>query len=284
MNNNQILKSIIDLVNNMKRTKPIVECLTNRVTINDCANMLLAMGASPIMAEIECEMAEIMGVSSALVLNLGLLDEPYLAAMKAAAKAAKEQGKPIILDPVGAGASKLRDSVCAEMIELARPDIIRGNMSEIRALCGASVSSRGVDASSDDAVTESSKAKFGELVKSFAQKTGSVVCATGAIDIIAAPDGRVCYIKNGHEMLCGVTGTGCMCSAMTGAMAAAGDPFTAAAAAVVMLGIAGEQAHEYASENESGIGTFKVKLFDYIYLMSDEDFIKRAKIEEDRLI
>lgn len=278
---NETLKSIIDLVNNMKQKKPIVECLTNRVTINDCANMLLAMGASPIMAEIECEMAEIMAVSGALVMNLGLLDEPYLAAMRAAAKAAKEQGKPIILDPVGAGASKLRDRVCAEMIELAEPDIIRGNMSEIRALCGGSIESRGVDASSDDEVTDENRGEFGELVKSLAEKTGSVVCATGAIDVIAAPDGRVCYIKNGHEMLCGVTGTGCMCSAMTGAMAAAGDPFTAAAAAVVMLGIAGEQAHEYTAENESGIGTFKVKLFDYIYLMSDEDFIKRAKIIED---
>ncbi len=278
---NEMLKSIIDLVNNMKQKKPIVECLTNRVTINDCANMLLAMGASPIMAEIECEMTEIVSVSGALVLNLGLLDEPYLAAMRAAAKAAKEQGKPIILDPVGAGASKLRDRVCAEMIELAEPDIIRGNMSEIRALCGGSIESRGVDASSDDEVTDENRDEFGELVKSLAEKTGSVVCATGAIDVIAAPDGKVCYVKNGHEMLCGVTGTGCMCSAMTGAMAAAGDPFTAAAAAVVMLGIAGEQAHEYTAENESGIGTFKVKLFDCIYLMSDEDFIKRAKIIED---
>ncbi len=278
---NETLKSIIDLVNNMKQKKPIVECLTNRVTINDCANMLLAMGASPIMAEIECEMAEIMAVSGALVMNLGLLDEPYLSAMRAAAKAAKEQGKPIILDPVGAGASKLRDRVCAEMIELAEPDIIRGNMSEIRALCGGSIKSRGVDASSDDEVTDENRGEFGELVRSLAEKTGSVVCATGAIDVTAAPDGRVCYVKNGHEMLCGVTGTGCMCSAMTGAMAAAGDPFTAAAAAVVMLGIAGEQAHEYTAENESGIGTFKVKLFDYIYLMSDEDFIKRAKIIED---
>ncbi len=278
---NETLKSIIDLVNNMKQKKPIVESLTNRVTINDCANMLLAMGASPIMAEIECEMEEILAVSDALVMNLGLLDEPYLAAMRAAAKAANEQGKPIILDPVGAGASKLRDRVCSEMIELARPDIIRGNMSEIRALCGGSIESRGVDASSDDEVTDENRGEFGELVKSLAEKTGSVVCATGAIDVIAAPDGKVCYVKNGHEMLCGVTGTGCMCSAMTGAMAAAGDPFTAAAAAVVMLGIAGEQAHEYTAENESGIGTFKVKLFDYIYLMSDEDFIKRAKIIED---
>ncbi len=277
---NEILKSVIDLVNNMKKKKPIAECITNRVTINDCANMLLAMGASPIMAEIECEMAEIMAVTDALVLNLGLLDEPYLAAMRAASKAAKELGKPIVLDPVGAGASKLRDNVCAEMIASAKPDIIRGNMSEIRALLGASVESRGVDASDADAVTDKNRKELGKLVSSLAKKTGSVVCATGAIDIIAAPNGRVCYVKNGSEMLCSITGAGCMCSAMTGAMAAAGDPFTAAVAAVVMLGIAGEQAEEYTADQETGIGTFKVKLFDYVYLMNDEDFIRRAKILE----
>ncbi len=274
-----MIKSIIEITENMRKEKPIVECLTNRVTINDCANMLLAMGASPIMAEIECEMEEIMNVAGALVINLGLLDEPYLDAMKTAAKAAKKLGKPIVLDPVGAGASKLRDRVCAEMIELAKPDIIRGNMSEIRALSGGTVASRGVDASSDDAVTEDNKAALGELVRALSEKTGAVVCATGAVDIISDGE-RICYISNGHEMLCGVTGTGCMCSAMTGAMAAAGDPFTAAAAAVMMLGIAGELAHEYTASNNAGIGTFKVKLFDCIYSISGDDFASRGRIEE----
>ncbi|MFR5440243.1 MAG: hydroxyethylthiazole kinase, partial [Monoglobus pectinilyticus] len=115
--NDKMLKEVIDLINRMKSTRPLVECLTNRVTINDCANMLLAMGASPIMAEIECEMEEIMNISSALVINLGLLDGTYLSAMKTAAEAAKRLGKPIVLDPVGAGASKLRDETCREMIE-----------------------------------------------------------------------------------------------------------------------------------------------------------------------
>lgn len=275
--NNEILKNVIDLINNMKANKPLVECLTNRVTINDCANMLLAMGASPIMAEIECEMEDIMRISDALVLNLGLLDNQYLSAMKAAAKAAKEFGKPIVLDPVGAGASALRDSVCAEMIESVQPDIIRGNFSEIKSLAGVEINSKGVDASAEDAVNDENMGECGELVRSFAEKCGCTVCATGKIDIIS--DGsRTAYIKNGHEMLCDVTGTGCMCSAMTGATAASGDAFTAAVSAVVMLGIAGEYAHEYTEETEQGIGTFKVKLFDYIYNMTAEDYIKRGEI------
>ena len=275
--NDKMIKEVIDLINRMKSTRPLVECLTNRVTINDCANMLLAMGASPIMAEIECEMEEIMNISSALVINLGLLDGTYLSAMKTAAEAAKRLGKPIVLDPVGAGASKLRDETCREMIELTKPDIIRGNMSEIRALTGGNISSKGVDASDDDAVNETNRLELGELVRGYAEKTGSVVCATGAVDIVS--DGvQVFYLKNGHDMLCDVTGTGCMCSAMTGAAAAAGEPLAAAIAAVVMMGIAGEYAYEYVKETEQGIGTFRVKLFDYIYSLSDEDYIKRGEI------
>ena len=281
MNNNEITKNITELINIMKEKRPLVECLTNRVTINDCANMVLAMGASPIMAEIESEMDEIMAISDALVINLGLLDTQYLEAMKTAAKAAKRLGKPVVLDPVGAGASSLRDRVCAEMIELAQPDIIRGNMSEIRALSGGAVSSKGVDASDEDKVTDKNIDAMTELVRSFAEKCGCVVCATGATDIIS--DGSsVLLVKNGDKMLCSVTGTGCMCSAMTGACAAAGDPLTAAAAAVVMLGLAGERAADYVRDNGSGIGTFKVKLFDFVYSLSDGDFAGGAKIETVR--
>ena len=275
--NNDMLKEVIDLINNMKANKPLVECLTNRVTINDCANMLLAMGASPIMAEIECEMEEIMQISDALVLNLGLLDNQYLSVMKAAAKAAKALRKSIVLDPVGAGASSLRDRVCAEMIEELQPDIIRGNFSEIKSLAGAAINSRGVDASADDAVNDDNMTECGELVRGLAEKCGCTVCATGKIDVIS-DGGRTAYVKNGHEMLCDVTGTGCMCSAMTGAAAASGDAFTAALSAVVMLGIAGEYAHEFTKETEQGIGTFKVKLFDYVYKMTAEDYIKRGEI------
>lgn len=272
-----MIKKVVALINNMKEKRPLVECLTNKVTINDCANMLLAMGASPIMAEIECEMEEIMSISSALVINLGLLDEHYLSSMRAAAKAAKEQGKPIVIDPVGAGASSFRDRVCSEMIEAVKPDIIRGNMSEIRSLSGSAVSSKGVDASDSDLVTEENKEEFGKLILGYAKKVDAVVCATSAIDVVS--DGSVVYyLKNGHEMLCDVTGTGCMCSAMTGAMAASGDALTAAVASVLMLSIAGEYAEEYTTNSGQGIGTFRTKLFDYVYNMTEIDLINRSRI------
>lgn len=275
--NNEILKEIADLVENMRAKRPLVECLTNRVTINDCANMLLAMGASPIMAEIEEEMPDIMKISDALVINLGLLDKNYISAMKVAAMAAKRLNKPIVLDPVGAGASALRDRIDAEMIEAVKPDIIRGNLSEIKALSGVKISSKGVDASADDAVTPENSAEYGEMVRRYAEKCGCVVCATGETDIVS--DGsRTVYIKNGHKMLCDVTGTGCMCTAMTGAMAASGNSFAAAAAAVLMLSIAGELAHEYVDKTAQGIGTFRIKLFDCVYNMTAEDFIKRGEI------
>ncbi len=277
MNGNEMLKSVIELANNIRSKKPLIECLTNRVTINDCANMLLAMGASPIMAEMEQEMEEIVSISDGLVLNMGLLGEEYLAAMRTAAKAANAMGKPVVLDPVGVGASKYRMRVNREMIDHVCPWIIRGNMSEILALSKGAVGGRGVDAAAEDAVGDSNMEAMGSIVKAYSASVGSVVCATGAVDIISDGD-RVFYVKNGSDMLCDVTGTGCMCTAMTGATAVCGDPLTAAVSAVTMLGIAGELAAEYARENGGGIGTFKVKLFDYIYTMTDEDFIRRGKI------
>ena len=273
---NDILRAAADIFCEMKANKPLVECLTNRVTINDCANMLLAMGASPIMAEAECEMEDIMRISSSLVLNLGLLGDKHQAAMKTAARAARSMGKPIILDPVGAGASAYRNEVCADMIECAKPTVIRGNMSEIKSLCGARIESKGVDASGDDTVNAGNYAEYGEMVRTLAKKHSCVVCATGETDVVSDGD-RVYYLHNGTDMLCGVTGTGCMCSATIGALCACGDPLAATAAAVIMQGIAGEYAAEYVRNSGEGIGTYRTKLFDYIYLMKADDFMKRGE-------
>lgn len=273
----EIIKTIVDIVEKMKRKKPLVECLTNRVTINDCANMLLAMGASPIMAEIECEMDEIMQISDALVINLGLLDDEYLAAMRVAAKSAKKLNKPIIIDPVGAGASKLRDRVCQDMIESFSPDIIKGNLSEIKSLSGIKIASKGVDVSDEDAVNDENVLSCGNIVREYAKRIGAVVCATGEIDIIS--DGiKTVYVKNGSKMLSSVTGTGCMLSAMCGAMATAGSAFDASIAATLMLSISGELAEKYIMDTKQGIGTFKVKLFDYVYNLNEQDFINRSEV------
>lgn len=273
----KLITEIIELINNMKQTKPLVDCITNTVTINDCANILLAAGASPIMAEDIREVEEIVSISKALVLNTGVLTESTTEAMIKAGKQAKKVGIPIFFDPVGAGASKLRDEVAARILSEVKPDIIRGNMSEIKALSGNVINSRGVDAAEGDAVTEENHLELGRMVSDLAEKHSCVVCATGAIDTVS--DGKeTFYIKNGDSMLCDVTGTGCMCSALTGGMCASGRYIAGAAAAVVLLGLSGEYAAEYCRNTNSGIGTFKVLMMDYIYKIGARELSERGKI------
>lgn len=275
--NTEMTKKVIELLKNMRAAKPLVDCITNYVTINDCANMLLAAGGSPIMAEDIREVEEIVSIANGLVLNTGVLTEATIESMIKAGKKAKETGIPIVFDPVGAGASKLRDNTAKRILTEVKPDVIRGNMSEIRALCGGTISSRGVDASADDAVNENNLDSFAKIVGGLAEKYSCVVCATGAIDIIS--DGvHTFFVKNGDEMLCGVTGTGCMCSALTGGTCSSGDNLTGAVAAVVLLGLAGEYAADWCRKNNAGIGTFRIKMLDFIYTIGEDELLKGSEI------
>ena len=275
--NEKMTKEVIELLKNMRATKPLVDCITNTVTINDCANILLASGASPIMAEDIREVEEIVSISKGLVLNIGVLTETTIEAMVKAGKHAKKIGVPVIFDPVGAGASKLRDDTAARILSEVKPDVIRGNMSEIKALSGSSIKSCGVDASADDTVTEDNYKAFGEMVFALAKEYSCVVCATGAIDVIS--DGKqTFYVKNGDSMLCDVTGTGCMCSALTGATCASGGHLTGAVAAVVLLGLSGEYAAEYCRKTDLGIGTFRIKMLDFIYTIREKELLERSEI------
>ena len=261
----------------LRAEKPLVDCITNRVTINDCANILLAAGGSPIMAEDEREIEDIVRISQGLVLNLGILSQKAVSSMITAGKAAKALGIPVVFDPVGAGASGLRDRLARSILREVQPDVIRGNFSEIKSLSGAAVQSRGVDASAADAVTEENLDACGELVRRLAQQCGCVVCATGAIDVVS--DGaQVFYVKNGDPMLCDVTGTGCMCSALTGAACAAGGALAGALAAVVLLGLAGEYAAEECRRAGAGIGTFRVKFMDAVYAIRERDVLQRGAV------
>lgn len=266
-----------DTLRRLRAEKPLVDCITNRVTINDCANILLAAGGSPIMAEDEREIEDIVRISQGLVLNLGILSQKVTASMITAGKAAKALGIPVVFDPVGAGASGLRDRLSRMILREVQPDVIRGNFSEIKALSGAAVQSRGVDASAADAVTEENLDACGELVRGLAEQCQCVVCATGAIDAVS--DGtEVFYVKNGDPMLCDVTGTGCMCSALTGAACAAGGALAGALAAVVLLGLAGEYAAEECRRAGAGIGTFRVKLMDAVYAIRERDILERGAV------
>lgn len=268
---------------NVKQKIPLVHCITNRVTITDCANGVLACGAAPIMAEDLREVEDITSISQALVLNIGTLMPLQIEAMLKAGKKAKALGIPVILDPVGAGATKLRDEVSKQIIDEVKPDIIRGNMSEIRALYGFAGHTKGVEAAASDAVTLDNAAEAAVIVKEIADKFGCVVGATGEVDIIS--DGKTTYfIANGHPMLCKITGSGCVLSALTGAYAGAVPEKTkenlleAVVGAFVLSGLAGESAYAEAEKAKAGTGTFHTKYMDALNLISAEDFRKNAKI------
>jgi hydroxyethylthiazole kinase len=274
------------LLTNTKQKIPLVHCITNRVTMTDCANGLLAAGAAPIMAEDLREVEDIVSISSALVLNIGTLVPFQIESMLAAGKKAKKIGIPIIFDPVGAGATKLRDTVSKQIIEEVQPDIIRGNMSEIRALYGFSGHTKGVEAAASDAVTLDNAYEASHLVKEAALKFNCIVGATGEVDIIS--DGRkTYYVANGHPMLCKITGSGCVLSSLVGGYAGAvglADKeklLDATVAAFVLSGLAGEIAHGFVEKNKgdrAGLGTFHTKYMDALSSINENDFLEKSKI------
>lgn len=229
------------LFENVRRKAPLIHCITNYVTVNDCANMLLACGASPIMADDCGEAAEITAACQGLTVNIGTLNCRTIPSMEAAGRRANELGHPVVLDPVGAGASGLRRETALKLMKEIRFAVIRGNMSEIRTLAGAGGAARGVDADAADKVTEENLAEAAAFAREFAGRSGAVVVITGAVDIAADKDRAYC-IRNGHPMMSAVTGTGCQLSALTAAFAAANPDMLleSAAAAACAMGLCGE--------------------------------------------
>ena len=227
----------------VRRQSPLIHNITNYVTVNDCANILLACGASPIMADDLDEVEEITSICGGLNLNIGTLNRRTIPAMLAAGKKANALGHPVVLDPVGAGASTLRTHTALELLEQIRFTVIRGNISEIKTLAFGSGGTRGVDADLADRVTPDNLGQAVRFAKDFSEKTGAVVAITGAIDIVADPERAYC-IRNGNAAMSQITGTGCQLSAMTAAYVTAnpGSTLEAAAAAVCAMGLCGELA------------------------------------------
>lgn len=254
-----------ELLDNVRQRHPLIHNITNYVTVNDCANILLACGASPIMADDLGEAEEITALCAGLNINIGTLNARTIPAMLAAGKKANQLGHPAVLDPVGAGASKLRTDTALRLIDQVRFAVIRGNISEIKTLALGGGSTQGVDADVGDAVTEGSLEEAVRFAKGFAKKTGAVIAITGAIDIVAGGDRAYC-IFNGHPMMSGVTGTGCQLSAMTAAYAAANPdrPLEAAAAAVCAMGVCGQLAHRRLSELD-GSASYRNYIIDAAY-------------------
>ncbi|WP_025728146.1 hydroxyethylthiazole kinase [Atopobacter phocae] len=267
------------MLNQVKETSPLVHNITNYVTANDCANILLACGGSPIMADDVTEVEDITSICDSLNINLGTLNDRSFAAMKAAGKKANELNHPVVFDPVGAGASPLRTTSANELVDTVQFTVIRGNISEIKTLANGSGTTRGVDADVADQVTEDTMEQAVAFAKDFAKKTGAVIAITGAIDIVADAN-QACCIYNGHAMMSRVTGTGCQLSALTGAYLAANptEPFEAAVAAITAMGVCGEIAHERLTPQD-GNATYRNYMIDAMYHLDGETLKQRAKLK-----
>lgn len=268
-----------EMLNNVRERSPLIHNITNYVTVNDCANIVLACGASPIMADDIGEVEEITAVCGGLNINIGTLNQRTIASMVAAGKRANALGHPVVLDPVGAGASKLRTETALTLLQEVRFTVIRGNISEIKALASGSGTTKGVDADVADRVTAENLDQAVAFAKAFAAKTGAVIAITGAIDIVA--DSRRAYcIRNGHPMMSAITGTGCQLSAMTAAYVTANPdhPLEAAAAAVCAMGLCGEIAQGRLTALD-GNSTYRNYIIDAVYNLTAAELQKEAKYE-----
>ena len=265
-----------NLFANVRAKSPLVHNITNYVTVNDCANIVLACGASPIMADDAAEVEDITSLCAGLNLNIGTLNSRTIPSMLLAGHTANRLGRPVVLDPVGAGASHLRTETALRLLREVKFTVIRGNISEIRTLAAGSGTTKGVDADTADKVTDETLDKTVAFAKAFAARTGAVVAVTGAIDIVADGERAFC-IRNGHPMMSAVTGTGCQLSALTAAFCAA-HPLEAAAAAVCAMGLAGETAHSRLSRLD-GNATYRDYIIDAIYNMTPEQLEEGARYE-----
>ena len=205
---------------NVRRTCPLIHNITNYVTVNDCANMVLACGASPIMADDAAEVEDITTICGGLNINIGTLNSRTITSMLLAGKKANQLGHPVVLDPVGAGASRLRTDTAFRLLRDVKFTVIRGNISEIKTLASGAGTTKGVDADVADKVTEENLDSAVAFAKAFAAQTGAVIAITGAIDIVADAEKAYC-IRNGNAMMSSITGTGCQLSALTAAFVTA---------------------------------------------------------------
>ena len=266
-------------IENVRRTTPLVHNITNYVTVNDVANVLLACGGSPIMSDEPDDVVDITSICGGLNINIGTLNKSSIEGMFLAGKRANELNHMVLLDPVGAGASKLRTDTAVKLMDEIKFTVIRGNISEIKTLALGSGTTKGVDADVADAVTDETLDSAVKFVKDFAKKSGSIVAITGAIDLVA--DGDRCFvIRNGRPEMGKITGTGCQLSGMMTAFLVANPDnlLEAAAAAVCTMGLAGEIGWANMQEGD-GNSTYRNRIIDAIFNMNGTILDKGAKYE-----
>jgi hydroxyethylthiazole kinase len=252
----------------LRERKPLVHQITNYVVMNETANATLALGALPVMAHAREEVEEMVALAGALVLNIGTLSPPWVEAMIAAGRAAGAAGTPVVLDPVGAGATRYRTDTAKRILSEVDVTVLRGNQGEVGTLVGVAAEVRGVESIGVDG-------EPAELARSAARRLGLIAAVTGAVDQVSDGE-RVLAVANGHELLASVTGTGCMSSAITGCFLAAkpDEPLAAAAEALAAFGVAGEDA----ARTAKGPGSFHVGLYDALAGLDPATLDARAKI------
>ncbi len=259
--------NVFGLLSRVREKKPLVHHITNWVTIYDCANVVRTIGALPVMAHAAPEVAEMVGISSALVLNIGTLTPQLVESMKLAAGAANKKGIPIVLDAAGAGATTYRTDTCNELLEEYKIAVVKGNAGEIGVLAGAKAEVRGVESMG----VQGDKA---EIARNFAKAGKFTVAMTGKQDVVAG-NGKVFLVDNGSEWMGRIVGTGCMAASVIGSFAAVEKDYAVAAtAALSAYGIGGE----LAGKDPKGPGTFKALFFDELYNLDEAKITKMAKI------
>ena len=258
----------------LRQRTPLIHNITNLVVMNYTANALLAVGAAPVMAHAKEEVREMVAIAQALVLNIGTLQPAWIEAMGLALAAARDRGLPVVLDPVGAGATLYRSAALADLLAIGAPTIIRGNGSEVMSVAGLAAATRGVDsaASSSEAV---------DAARALAGRLGNVVCVSGADDHVVDGSGRWVTLSNGHPWMTRITGVGCSASALCGAFAAVQpDPWRATVAAMAVLGVVGELAAERTLAAGAGVGRLQIELLDGLQLLDEADFLSRLRMRQ----
>ena len=279
-----MLKKIDETLKDIREKNALTHCITNSVTINDCANAVLAIGGSPFMAEDAEELEEVVTIADVLVINIGKLSKEQIESMHISSKTANKTNTPIILDPVGVGVTELRNKTTMDLINDYDIAAIRGNITEIKAIAklsgvlDESNTAKGVDVNIDDIITEENLKDNGELICELASKLNTTILASGPIDILS--DGNLTVaIDNGDDMMPLITGSGCMLSSIVGSCIGGSNPFDGSLVAILAMNIAGERARAKVDEKDEGTGSFRTYLIDYLYKTDSETLIEKANIK-----
>lgn len=280
----ELLSQLEPILTYIQQEAPLIHCITNPISINDCANILLAIGARPIMAEHPDEVAEITAIAKGLALNLGNITDARMASMKISAGVAKDKGIPFVLDLVGLSCSRLRQKYAKELLQIAVPDIIKGNISELRTLLGLPTTpGMGIEAGQKEMVTQENALEYAKIFQKQAMEYHTILLATGPIDLVVSSE-EAYIIANGSNALASITGTGCMNNVLAGACLAgvhgissqAANNTLAAILSCLLLGIAGENIQDiYLNQ---GPGSFHYSLMDSISKLTSHTIAKQCNI------